>query len=1238
MRKLLTLLALLPIMAHAQVIHSFQQWGDGGSFGKRIILPHDSVDRRSDVLYINGQLYIRHAGADSSYYAAGTGSGGTGNYLPLDFSQPQTITGHNNYIYFQQAYPYIYDPTSGARSLILPNAIQSVDSTHQTGISIQPLGYGSAQGYSIREVTAGDNRHGIIVGLDTIRMFTDSPDSVWISSSGQVGVPGMQSSGDTNTVKPVGIKNGILTRLPSWPGGGGGSGIAGVKTDNSLLGDGALNPLKIDSAILNNHEGIDTLGYGVGLDTLGQILYDTLYAQNGPFPSSFYVASGSVSMSFSGNNIALSNTTNNDYNSRLGYIINGLGYPGYLPNWNRYLTVQLTSAPSGTTYGIGVGRSNGFIGWIDLTTGANAGKITLTTVSGIDLTTSATGITFAQNDIFKLNVWYQNDSAYFGVLDVTNGQYKQVSYAYDFSPAAYTADKIGIHNIYQKGGAYLLLSDRLASNIPINAPLVLLGDSKTEGYYQGAVDSTFGAKLNKRYTITVNFGSSGDQVQDVISRLGDVFLSRPKQVICEFGCNNVRAGQPVSTWGPIYKTIVDSLEKAGIKAYHICPWESQTDLTVLDSFLTATYPKRYIRSAFTQIQACGAACLVTDGIHPNSRGADSIFKSIVRDGRVMRNNYRQSVNFLDATKVGNNINPSASLLVNDRGNVKKSTPQAIGVVGLKSNTFPATAVSGIPLLGSNGGNIETTTPDQEGLLSNGGNSFGSFVYGSKNGAPLQQLNNSRVSMTWEGYPLFARWYRLAGNVVGVLRQDSLGNFEMGGTNTNTLTGGNNTYINGTGGNLTSGNRNVLISQASGNGISTGNDNVRVGYLAGYNDNSDSSTFFGTGVMAGGGTNCSGCTISGAWAALNNKTGNHHNIFGQNSGKSITNATHVSIFGDNIDAVSPNANYQFNVLNVMRGIWSGSGVGGTDTIFAKTWFSDAVGFLHIPNKVSLLTTDSLLAKDISGNTYAIPASALSSTPTTPTLQQVFNSESGGRSVLAKADTIDGNGNDLLLTGLRSLTVNSSLPLVLNIGLKVNSIIQLADADYTLGSNGYTLFPFVPLTAQRTITPTSATTDAGRIFVLITPSSGTYTFSFPAATVYDAAGNAITTTDKGSIYTIQAIQGKWTIISKSTSALGGIGINRVTTISANTTLDNTYHVVRVNASSGSVTVTLPAASSYWNGNGGIEYIFIRIDNTPANTVTIQRSGSDLINGASSFTISNQYTSKTVQNSSSTTWDQY
>lgn len=94
---------------------------------------------------------------------------------------------------------------------------------------------------------------------------------------------------------------------------------------------------------------------------------------------------------------------------------------------------------------------------------------------------------------------------------------------------------------------------------------------------------------------------------------------------------------------------------------------------------------------------------------------------------------------------------------------------------------------------------------------------------------------------------------------------------------------------------------------------------------------------------------------------------------------------------------------------------------------------------------------------------------------------------------------------------------------------------------------------------------------------------------------------------------------------------------TLTSGSTTLNLAYNFILLDATSGNVTVTLPAASAAFGGSMGLDLIFKRIDNS-VNTVTIQRAGSDLIDGASSFTLGSQWESKSLRAISTSTWGLY
>lgn len=86
----------------------------------------------------------------------------------------------------------------------------------------------------------------------------------------------------------------------------------------------------------------------------------------------------------------------------------------------------------------------------------------------------------------------------------------------------------------------------------------------------------------------------------------------------------------------------------------------------------------------------------------------------------------------------------------------------------------------------------------------------------------------------------------------------------------------------------------------------------------------------------------------------------------------------------------------------------------------------------------------------------------------------------------------------------------------------------------------------------------------------------------------------------------------------------------TATTSLTLDDNYTVILVNATSGAVTVTLPAAASY----KGRHYYIKKIDSS-INTVTIDGNGSETIDDQLTAVISVQYTCLTIFSDGAEWW---
>jgi hypothetical protein len=95
------------------------------------------------------------------------------------------------------------------------------------------------------------------------------------------------------------------------------------------------------------------------------------------------------------------------------------------------------------------------------------------------------------------------------------------------------------------------------------------------------------------------------------------------------------------------------------------------------------------------------------------------------------------------------------------------------------------------------------------------------------------------------------------------------------------------------------------------------------------------------------------------------------------------------------------------------------------------------------------------------------------------------------------------------------------------------------------------------------------------------------------------------------------------------INGAFSTKVNTITANTTLDNTYHIVLADASSNAITITLPSASTC----SGRQYIIKKIDSSE-NAVTITPQSGQTIDGQTSISIIMQNDLKRIV-SNGTNW---
>lgn len=259
-------------------------------------------------------------------------------------------------------------------------------------------------------------------------------------------------------------------------------------------------------------------------------------------------------------------------------------------------------------------------------------------------------------------------------------------------------------------------------------------------------------------------------------------------------------------------------------------------------------------------------------------------------------------------------------------------------------------------------------------------------------------------------------------------------------------------------------------------------------------------------------------------------------------------------------------------------------------------SDATGDIYYRNSGGAFTRLPIgSTNDVLTVTAGIPAWAAPSGGATT----IYNGDGslGGNRV------VTGGGNDLSFTGIDMYTVAS------------NYLVQ-------------------------------AKTDGSRTFSsIIGITSGNYwQFGYTTGAGNFTRGNALVADTLNNVGLGDVTQANMPLYSTGNSTYIAAGLQSkqgnfyaVTNVTTNTTIGLTANFITVDATTGNVTITLPAASAAFGSGMGIDYVFKRLDNS-GNTITIQRAGSDTIDGGTSFTLTAQYEAKKLRCLSTSTWGIY
>jgi lysophospholipase L1-like esterase len=323
----------------------------------------------------------------------------------------------------------------------------------------------------------------------------------------------------------------------------------------------------------------------------------------------------------------------NNFNQTLEYNIGTL-----LEQWHQS-AVFIPTEKTSTSYGFGLGiRSTNssavnVTAKFDATTGSNSGKLLIYAGSNILVKTGETAIAFSANDSLELHVERATDSIYTWIFNRTQKvSSPKLSYGYSFaSDATVFTPNTGRFAISSFGGTFKVSELTITSNTPKRPDVLIIGDSKTAGYFANSPFDRWAVMFRKSFPNTVIQAGSADKITDAMARLDETLSILPRQVLLSIGVNDIRVGVDSNTIKSNYTTYVASLQAGGAMVYHLLSMkEVSLNADWFNNFIIRTWPNEYIDS---KIQFCND-CLAFDNIHLNNKGNTVVAGAVISSGKL----------------------------------------------------------------------------------------------------------------------------------------------------------------------------------------------------------------------------------------------------------------------------------------------------------------------------------------------------------------------------------------------------------------------------------------------------------------------------------------------------------------------------------------------------------------------------------------------------------------------------
>lgn len=303
------------------------------------------------------------------------------------------------------------------------------------------------------------------------------------------------------------------------------------------------------------------------------------------------------------------------------------------------------------------GGRNTFV-MADVSNGAGAGKIVFYSSVNTVVKTSSSALTFSAGDELRLVVT-RNDATFSAtfynlttVTNITDSYTFTLNSGSDYPPGSGDFSMVfasdGLQEIHyslygQTGldqwvqtidfqcvtkataGAQKIHSHKCTSTSYKNPYTLFIGNSVTYGLQQAATTASAYPKILAAYsTVTiVNNSGGGDQIADLLAKIGELRKIRPRNIAIQLGENDVIQSISSGVYEPKYTSSVSSLKSRGVKVTHLwCTPFGAGNATSVNTF-KSTFSSDVVISSYWDKMRSGTGLDATyqaDANHPNVAG------------------------------------------------------------------------------------------------------------------------------------------------------------------------------------------------------------------------------------------------------------------------------------------------------------------------------------------------------------------------------------------------------------------------------------------------------------------------------------------------------------------------------------------------------------------------------------------------------------------------------------------